>query len=697
MTIRNYDDLSAYVRSHASDPLRLAKVLTAWEWTSWNPWSDPVAGPAKSVYDLDRVMHGACGWRMILLGSLFSEIGVKFRYVDLYNVAVQGGHNAIELFINGKWMFFDGTFGIYFEKNGVPLSLEEARANWPQVTVKQSNLPGWTGTRMDLDAIDPSKVFSNKTDLFFEHPGLTDRIDDISGEIHTLFLSRNAYYREDGTGPEIAYESGGRRWNVRYDKTKDVPWSQVVTFYDSHGKRDTQHTTYDNKDERFTFWDTQNTFDWSKRTTYTHDNFYVYYDETIYDDKSRVIKEYDGRRQYDWQEKTTYYARTGALLQSKIKYDDGRVWSHAADGTNGTSWDSIEHSFTSGGILAATFIKYDNGAVVNLNWSDAAYQVANPGSSTLIAGAGHNFLQGSGASDVLIGGQSEDLLAGGGGNDIYYVSHSGAVVFEKEGEGVDTVNSSINFVLPENVENLYLTGSAIIGVGNDGMSNLLFGNGEDNILRGLSGDDTLIGGAGSDRLEGGKGNDVYYIDQASDVVYERAREGIDTVNTTVSFKLPNYVENLFLMSGATVGIGNRENNLLMGNDKDNVLKGLGGNDTLFGGKGKDVLYGNGGADQFVWRSLEETGKGSSADNVRDFDFAAGDRLNISKIDANSLVAGRQHFDFIGMGSPALPGQIGYTYSGGKTIIHLNTDYDPLDEGTIVLDGLHNPSANWFAL
>ena len=69
-----------------------------------------------------------------------------------------------------------------------------------------------------------------------------------------------------------------------------------------------------------------------------------------------------------------------------------------------------------------------------------------------------------------------------------------------------------------------------------------------------------------------------------------------------------------------------------GTSGDDVLQGLEGNDTIYGGAGNDVF-------QFL-----------TADAIdRIMDFAAGDRIDLSQIDANALLDGDQAFAFIGDG------------------------------------------------
>ena len=60
-------------------------------------------------------------------------------------------------------------------------------------------------------------------------------------------------------------------------------------------------------------------------------------------------------------------------------------------------------------------------------------------------------------------------MHGGDGNDLYIVDNSSDSITEgsSSGSGTDTVHSSAHFTLPNNVENLRLTGSAnLIGKGN---------------------------------------------------------------------------------------------------------------------------------------------------------------------------------------------------------------------------------------
>ena len=220
------------------------------------------------------------------------------------------------------------------------------------------------------------------------------------------------------------------------------------------------------------------------------------------------------------------------------------------------------------------------------------------GDDALSGGIGIDTLFGGAGNDTLNGGFGNDLMAGGTGNDVYIVDSVSDVVVENTGQGIDTVSSSLSYTLADNLENLFLDGNAIAGVGN-ALDNLLVGSNANNILYGLAGNDVFDGGLGIDTLLGGTGNDVYYVDTATDVIIENAGEGIDTVSSSLSYTLADNLENLILSDNAIAGVGNALDNTLIGNDDNNILYGLAGNDILNGGAGNDTLLGGSGNDTLL--------------------------------------------------------------------------------------------------
>ncbi len=85
---------------------------------------------------------------------------------------------------------------------------------------------------------------------------------------------------------------------------------------------------------------------------------------------------------------------------------------------------------------------------------------------------------------------NDSRLVGGVGNDIFVIDSVADVVVEETEEGIDTVETFINYSLPDNVENLTFAGlPGLVGVG----------NALDNVMRG-QGHGTMDGGVGNDTL-----------------------------------------------------------------------------------------------------------------------------------------------------------------------------------------------------
>jgi Ca2+-binding RTX toxin-like protein/subtilase family serine protease len=203
--------------------------------------------------------------------------------------------------------------------------------------------------------------------------------------------------------------------------------------------------------------------------------------------------------------------------------------------------------------------------------------------SSSINGTGNsldNTLTGNAGNNILDSGAGNDSLVGGAGDDLYIVDSTSDKITELASAGTDTVQSSVNWTLGANLENLTLMGSsAINGTGNT-LNNTLIGNVSDNILDGGTGNDTLIGGLG---------NDTYVVNTLSDIVTENVGEGVDTVQSSISWTLGDNLENLTLTGTTAInGTGNSLDNTLTGNTGNNVLDGGAGNDTLIGKAGNDT-------------------------------------------------------------------------------------------------------------
>ncbi|WOH48865.1 hypothetical protein [Bradyrhizobium sp. sBnM-33] len=79
---------------------------------------------------------------------------------------------------------------------------------------------------------------------------------------------------------------------------------------------------------------------------------------------------------------------------------------------------------------------------------------------------------------------------------------------------------------------------------------------------------------------------------------------------------------------------------LFGGNGADILDGGLGNDVLTGGEGKDLLTGSGGLDRMDFNTLSASGVAFGDRDVINT-FAHADKIDLSDIDANSLVGGNQ--------------------------------------------------------
>ncbi len=283
---------------------------------------------------------------------------------------------------------------------------------------------------------------------------------------------------------------------------------------------------------------------------------------------------------------------------------------------------SVTHTLT----LNVENLTLTGGAGINGTGNDIANVITgNQGDNSLSSLAGNDTINGGDGHDTINGGTGSDSMTGGEGNDTFVVDSAGDVVVEASGEGTDTVQSSIAYVLSANLEHLTLTGSnGISGTGNEANNNItgnsgsnvltglggndsIFANGGNDTLDGGNGNDTLDGGAGNDSMTGGAGNDVYVVGSAGDAVVEAPGGGTDTVQSSIAYVLGVDLERLTLTGAGNVnGTGNATNNIIAGNTGNNLLSGLGGNDTISGGEGNDTLDGGVGLDSMTGGAGNDT-------------------------------------------------------------------------------------------
>jgi Ca2+-binding RTX toxin-like protein len=276
---------------------------------------------------------------------------------------------------------------------------------------------------------------------------------------------------------------------------------------------------------------------------------------------------------------------------------------------------------------------------------------------------GNDQLAGGLGNDTLNGGNGPDTMAGGDGDDAYAFNHPSDQAIEAAGGGIDLLLTLINVILPDDIENMVLEGTAALSADGNGLNNALTGNGGANSLSGEAGDDTalgeagsdtlkgltgndsldggldddlvtggvgfdtLLGGAGNDTLDGqvdgdimrgGLGDDLYVFSTKQDVVDETGGDGNDTIESAVTCTLSASVETLVLTGAIDAkGFGNDLANVILGNGGQNRLSGLAGNDTIDGGTGNDVLFGGSGDDRLAGGAGDDTAFGEGGFDTLD--------------------------------------------------------------------------------
>jgi Ca2+-binding RTX toxin-like protein len=148
-------------------------------------------------------------------------------------------------------------------------------------------------------------------------------------------------------------------------------------------------------------------------------------------------------------------------------------------------------------------------------------------------------------------------------------------------------------------------------------TNTIAGTANADTLTGTTGNDLLGGAGGTDTMTGRAGDDTYIVTDSNAKVVESYGGGVDTIISSVTYTLPDYVENLTLIGSAAISAtGNSQSNIIIGNDAANVIT---------GGLGNDILTGGGGADTFVINS------GDGSDIITDFSSGSGAGHDVVKL------------------------------------------------------------------
>jgi len=267
------------------------------------------------------------------------------------------------------------------------------------------------------------------------------------------------------------------------------------------------------------------------------------------------------------------------------------------------------------------------------------------GNDVLKGFGGNDTLRGDDGDDFMDGGTGADTMIGGLGDDSYVVDDALDAVSEMGGQGIDTVRTSVSWVMTDgaDIETLATTdatGTAALA---------LVGNANGNQIIGNDGANLINGGGGVDQLIGRGGDDTYHVDNVADEVFEMGGQGIDQVRASVSYTLT---------AGADVellrpfSLGGTDAINLTGNETGNNVFGNNGNNVLNGGDGNDQLTGAGGQNGFLFDTALNAA--FNVDTITDFiveddtimldDDVFSSSLGLGNISAGEFVIGAAALD-----------------------------------------------------
>lgn len=200
-------------------------------------------------------------------------------------------------------------------------------------------------------------------------------------------------------------------------------------------------------------------------------------------------------------------------------------------------------------------------------------------------------------------------------------------------------------------------------------------------------------------------------DSGANNVYDvtiRATDQFNTVTQAIAVTVTNAATESS-STGTTsddLMTGTSGNDVIMGLEWFDTLSGLGGDDLLDGGSGSDYLIGGAGADQLISGTGQDRfqydhasdSMVGSPDRIWDLNRGQGDKILLSGVDANSLLAGDQAFTFISTSAfSGVAGQLRYVRAGGETNIYGDLDGDAVADFHISINGEHNLFSNDFVL
>ena len=300
---------------------------------------------------------------------------------------------------------------------------------------------------------------------------------------------------------------------------------------------------------------------------------------------------------------------------------DGGVGADTLDGGSGSDtligFDLGEpwYNFTiSNAFRAPDTVRYDwaYGDLVATLAGGAVLDEYGPNTDTLVgiqnlwAGAGNDYVAGSGADNELRGGNGGDTLRGLDGDDTLW--GQGGHDRLEGGAGNDTVVYSDNKT-PVRIDLVTQTvtfpGKTWLPEALVSVENAVGGSGRD-LLLGTAAANVLDGGPGADTINGGAGTDTAsFASQAHGVRVNLNDQTATILGTSVTDTLVS-IENATGSTGNDLLFGSARANTLDGGSGDDWIWAGSGNDTVLLSAGHDHVSGGAGTDTLAWTPTYDT-------------------------------------------------------------------------------------------
>lgn len=322
-----------------------------------------------------------------------------------------------------------------------------------------------------------------------------------------------------------------------------------------------------------------------------------------------------------------------------------------------------------------------------------------------VGGAGDDTITGNSIANILTGGRGNDHIDGAGGKDVAVFSGAFAdYTITSLGTGSYTVTDNVGNDGTDtltSIETLRFSDRDVSGSGTDsGTAPTIAAP----LVDQTADTDTLFsfvipGGAFTDpdgdaliytaTLQGGGSLPAWLTfdagtrtfsgtpgaaDMASLSIVVTASDGSESVSDT-------FVLDVGGAGDSNILLGSRFNDQLSGTADDEVIRGLAGRDKIHagagddhidGGKGRDTLWGQDGADIFAF-----SGK-NGMDDIADFSFADGDRIDLSGVKAITSYADLMNNHFF-----SLDGEAYIRFSKGHDILLLGVDANAMTEASFI--------------